>query len=201
MKVAINRCFGGFGISNEAFEKLLDRKGIAFDKVEAEEGRAFVGATYYEAGHSGEDNYYLSDYDMTQNRDDADLIAVIEEMGAQVEELTNKLNEEIERNVILNKMLSESQQVEVFNQMTEGLTATQADKLKTLAEGITYDSVEEYAEKVSTLKESYFPTSAVKAARELDLIEPGTEGKTMIAEELNGSMAKYVKALGKSLPK
>jgi hypothetical protein len=81
MKVAINRCFGGFGISNEAFEKLLDRKGIAFDKVEAEEGRAFVGATYYEAGHSGEDNYYLSDYDMTQNRDDADLIAVIEEMG------------------------------------------------------------------------------------------------------------------------
>ena len=130
-----------------------------------------------------------------------DKVSVIEEMGAQVEELTNKLNEEIERNVILNKMLSESQQVEVFNQMTEGLTATQADKLKTLAEGITYDSVEEYAEKVSTLKESYFPTSAVKAARELDLIEPGTEGKTMIAEELNGSMAKYVKALGKSLPK
>ena len=130
-----------------------------------------------------------------------DKVSVIEEMGAQVEELTNKLNEEIERNVILNKMLSESQQVEVFNQMTEGLTATQADKLKTLAEGITYDSVEEYAEKVSTLKESYFPTSAVKAARELDLIEPGTEGKTMIAEELNGPMAKYVKALGKSLPK
>lgn len=130
-----------------------------------------------------------------------DKVSVIEEMGAQVEELTDKLNEEIERNVILNKMLSESQQVEVFNQMTEGLTATQADKLKTLAEGITYDSVEEYAEKVSTLKESYFPSSAVKAPRELDLIEPGTEGKTMIAEELNGPMAKYVKALGKSLPK
>jgi AcrR family transcriptional regulator len=130
-----------------------------------------------------------------------DKVSVIEEMGAHVEELTDKLNEEIERNVILNKMLSESQQVEVFNQMTEGLTATQADKLKTLAEGITYDSVEEYAEKVSTLKESYFPSSAVKAPRELDLIEPGTEGRTMIAEELNGPMAKYVKALGKSLPK
>ena len=81
MKVAINTCFGGFGISNEAFEKLLDRKGIAFDKVDAEEGRAFVGATYYEAGHSGEDNQDLSDYEMTQNRDDPDLIAVIEEMG------------------------------------------------------------------------------------------------------------------------
>jgi hypothetical protein len=41
MKVAINRCFGGFGISDEAFEKLLDRKGIAFDKVEKES--SFLG--------------------------------------------------------------------------------------------------------------------------------------------------------------
>jgi hypothetical protein len=81
MKVAINRCFGGFGISNEAFEKLLDRKGIAFDKVPAEEGRAFVGATYYEAGYSGNDDYYLSDHSMTEDRADLDLIAVIEEMG------------------------------------------------------------------------------------------------------------------------
>lgn len=146
---------------------------------------------------SGLHNLFIENYiDIPEDK-----VSVIEEMGAQVEELTDKLNEEIERNVILNKMLSESQQVEAFNQMTEGLTATQADKLKTLAEGITYDSVEEYAEKVATLKESYFPTSAVKAARELDLIEPGTEGKTMIAEELNGPMAKYVKALGKSLPK
>jgi hypothetical protein len=83
MKVAINRCFGGFGISNEAFEKLLDRKGIAFDKVEPEEGRSFIGATYYEAGHSGNDDHYISDYDMTQNRADVDLIAVIEEMGGK----------------------------------------------------------------------------------------------------------------------
>jgi hypothetical protein len=81
MKVAINRCFGGFGISNEAFEKLLDRKGIAFDKVEPEEGRSFIGASYYEAGYSGSDDHYLSDYEMTQDRGDTDLIAVIEEMG------------------------------------------------------------------------------------------------------------------------
>jgi hypothetical protein len=80
MKVAINRCFGGFGISNQAFERLLDLKGIPFDKVEAEEGRSFVGATYYEAGHSGDDEYYLSDYDMTQDRSDPDLIFVIEQM-------------------------------------------------------------------------------------------------------------------------
>ena len=79
MKVAINTCFGGFGISNEAFEKLLDRKGIAFDKVEAEENRKFLGASYYEAGHAHDDDHYLSDYEFCSNRSDPDLIAVIEE--------------------------------------------------------------------------------------------------------------------------
>ena len=79
MKVAINRCFGGFGISDEAFEKLLERKGIAFDKVEKES--TFLGATYYQAGHAGNDEYYISNYDHCENRADPDLIAVIEEMG------------------------------------------------------------------------------------------------------------------------
>lgn len=130
-----------------------------------------------------------------------DKVSVVEELGNKVSELETKLNEEIETNVQLNKMLNESLKTEVLNQMVEGLTATQADKLKTLAEGVSYDNVEEYAQKVSTLRESYFPTSGVKAARELDSIEAGTEGKTMIAEELNGPMAQYVRALGKSLPK
>lgn len=42
MKVAINRCFGGFGISDEAFEKLLQRKGIAFEKEESEDRKSVV---------------------------------------------------------------------------------------------------------------------------------------------------------------
>jgi len=79
MKVAINRCFGGFSISNEAFEKLLDRKGIAFDKVERDS--ALVGASYFIAGHAHDETYYISDYDYYDKRNDPDLIAVIEELG------------------------------------------------------------------------------------------------------------------------
>lgn len=81
MKVAINRCFGGFGISDKAFEKLLDRKGIAFEKVEPKEKSLLNSTTYYAAGHVGDDEFYLSEYDMTSDRSDPDLIAVIEEMG------------------------------------------------------------------------------------------------------------------------
>ena len=78
-KVAINRCFGGFGLSDEAFEKLLARKGIAFEKVTGES--SFLGDSYYKAGHVGDKEHYLSEYSFCEDRADPDLIAVIEEMG------------------------------------------------------------------------------------------------------------------------
>lgn len=128
-----------------------------------------------------------------------DKISIVEELGSKVEELESKLNEEIERNVELTKILSESTKDAVMNSMVEGLTATQAEKLKSLAENIDFVDADSYATKIQTLRESYFPSS-VKPQTELDKIEAGTEGQTMIAEELNNPMSKYVRALGKSLP-
>ena len=81
MKVVINRCYGGFGLSDEAFEKLLHRKGISFEKKKSD--RPFIGMAYYKAGHAGDDEYYLSEYAYSSDRADPDLIAVIEEMGTE----------------------------------------------------------------------------------------------------------------------
>lgn len=128
-----------------------------------------------------------------------DKISVVEELGSKVEELESKLNEEIERNVELTKVLSESKKTEIMHSMVEGLTATQAEKLKSLAENVDFVDSESYSTKIQTLRESYFPSS-VKPQTELDKIEPGTEGQTMIAEDVNNPMSKYVRALGKSLP-
>jgi hypothetical protein len=81
MKVAINRCFGGFGLSDAAFEKLLERKGIEFEV--ATNGRhSGLLSHYYRKGMVGKEDAYLSYYDFTRDRADTDLIAVIEEMGA-----------------------------------------------------------------------------------------------------------------------
>lgn len=129
-----------------------------------------------------------------------DKINVLEEMGNQVEQLTDKLNEEIERNVALNKMLNESKTNEVLTFACEGLTDTQANKLKTLAEGIEYSDANEYAQKLNILKENYFSTS-VKSGNVLDSVESVSDGRSMIAEELSGPMAKYVQTLGRTLPK
>ena len=83
MKVAINRCFGGFGISNEAFEKLLERKGIEFQKVPAKFKFRDDEFDYYKAGVEPCDDTYISAYDYYQDRSDPDLIAVIEEIKDQ----------------------------------------------------------------------------------------------------------------------
>ncbi len=77
MKIAINIDFGGFGLSDKAFESLLEKKGIQFEKAEA----VFGCSNYYVKGHSGEDNYFISQYDYYTPRNDPDLIAVIEEFG------------------------------------------------------------------------------------------------------------------------
>jgi hypothetical protein len=127
-------------------------------------------------------------------------VSVVEEMGNKVAELEEKLNEEIERSIALSKMLNESQSNEILLNACDGLTDTQAEKLKSLAEGIEYSDTDEYAQKVSILKENYFSTS-VKSDNVLDAAESSTDGRGMISEELNGPMAAYVRSLGKTAPR
>lgn len=80
-KVVINRCFGGFGLSNEAFELLLKKKGIEFDRRESRVSFGQERYEYYRKGYLGNDEYYLSDYDFYDDRSDSALIQVVEELG------------------------------------------------------------------------------------------------------------------------
>ena len=127
-----------------------------------------------------------------------DRVNVVEEMGSTVANLEQKLNEEIERNVQLTRFLNESKQNEILSDAAYGLTDTQAEKLKSLSEGIDFTSVNEYAQKINILKESYF-SSSVNSDNALDRTESYGDGKSMISEELNGPMAAYVKTLGRTV--
>jgi hypothetical protein len=79
MKIAINRDFGGFSLSDQAFEALLTRKNIAFDVVANKS--SFIGNDYYLAGRPHTNETYISDYEVYSQRNDPDLIAVIEQLG------------------------------------------------------------------------------------------------------------------------
>lgn len=126
-------------------------------------------------------------------------VQVVEELSSTVEDLEAKLNEEIQRNVELTSMLAESRKVELAAQVCEGLTDTQTQKLLALVENVEYTDDETFVNKISTLRENYFPV-AVKADAVLDRVE-SSDPQTITEENLQGPMAKYVKALGKSLPK
>lgn len=123
-----------------------------------------------------------------------DKVHVVEELGYKVTELESKLNEEIDRNVQLSKNLNESARFEILVDICEGLTNTQAEKLKSLSEGIEFRNPEDFGQKISILKESYF-TNNVNTENVLDS-DSVEEGK-MISEEVTGRMAVYSRALGR----
>lgn len=128
-----------------------------------------------------------------------DKISVVEEMGSKVAELETKLNEEIERNVTLKKQINESRQTEIVTALCDGLTSTQAEKLKRLSEGVEYTSEEHFANKIQTLKENYFHNN-VTTNNVLDGVDAAQEDGKVLTEELTGPMAAYVRTLGKKLP-
>ena len=90
-------------------------------------------------------------------------VDVVEELTTKVEELQNEINEQIKVSVELSKELNEHKKIEAIHAVCEGLTQTQVEKMKALAESVEFTTDEEFADKLVTLRTSYF-TESVKAA-------------------------------------
>lgn len=97
-------------------------------------------------------------------------VDLVDELAGKVEELEDKLNEEIERGISFAKALVESRKNEVTREVCDGLTTTQVEKMKTLAESVQFSTEDEYKSKVETIRENYFP-SGMKIATEEHLHE------------------------------
>jgi hypothetical protein len=90
-------------------------------------------------------------------------VDVVEELTAKVEELEESLNEQINTAVSMKKELNEHKKFEAIYTACEGLTQTQVEKMKSLAEGVEFTTEEEFVTKLEVIKESYFKNS-VKTA-------------------------------------
>jgi hypothetical protein len=91
---------------------------------------------------------------------------VVESMVDKLDEMEEKLNEQIRNNIALNKRLAESVTDVIFSEVTEGLALSQKDKLASLAENVEFDGEVNYREKLVTLRESYFPTRTTGTQRD-----------------------------------
>ena len=126
---------------------------------------------------------------------------VLNSMVDKLDEMENKLNEQIDRNVALNRRLAESNADGVFAAVAEGLADTQKEKLATLAENVEFESDTDYREKLETLKESYFPSksSAPKSTSENLSEEVSTD--EVASEEVAPRMQAYLDILSRAAKK
>ena len=116
---------------------------------------------------------------------------VLQSMVEKLDDMETKLNEQIEKNVGLNKRLAESVADGILESVSEGLAATQKEKLASLAESVEFDSEAQYRDKLETLKESYFPTKSSSTVKSESLSE-GVDSSEAVA---SGTMAHYLKTL------
>ena len=90
-------------------------------------------------------------------------VDVVEELSAKVDELEEQYNAQVRTSIELKKELNEHKKIEAVHTVCEGLTQTQVEKMKSLAESIEYTTETEFSSKLETLKDSYFQ-STVKVA-------------------------------------
>ena len=118
---------------------------------------------------------------------------VLESMVEKLDDMETKLNEQIEKNIGLNRRLAESTADTVLSVVSEGLAETQKEKLASLAESVEFESEEEYREKLETLKESYFskaPSAKSEAPQTISESVDSTPAPT------STGMEQYMRALG-----
>jgi len=121
---------------------------------------------------------------------------VVHNMVDKLDDMETKLNEQIEKNVSLNKRLAESVADGILDQVSDGLAQTQKEKLASLAESVEFESEEEYREKLETLKESYFAPKKQSSSVKTETL---SEGVSNDHQQYSGSMSAYVRALGSTV--
>ena len=117
---------------------------------------------------------------------------VLSTMVEKLDEMENKLNEQIERNIALNQRLAESVADVIFSEVCEGLALSQKDKLASLAENVEFDSEDNYREKLVTLRKSYFPENA---GTQRDNSENISEDTEVVAQQQTPLMESYLQTL------
>ena len=122
---------------------------------------------------------------------------VLEAQSDKISELESKLNEAIEQSVQLKKNNAGLVKEQVVSEVSSDLADTEIEKFKSLIEDVDYSDEESYREKLSTLKESYFPNvdSTSLVTETIDDVETGTAQDV----DTSSSMAAYMTAIGRTV--
>ena len=122
---------------------------------------------------------------------------VLEDQASKIEDLEKKLNEEIEKNVELNKNNGELKREDIAKAVAADLTDVEKEKFNKLAEEVEYSNEEDFTSKVKTIKESYFGKKDEAKSNDIDDVAV-SDGSVVEPADLTNSMAAYSAAISKT---
>ena len=120
---------------------------------------------------------------------------VLEDQANKIEELEKKLNEQVDKNVEQNKAMGELKRQDIIDEASKDLADTAKEKFNKLTEEVEYSNEEDFKNKVSTIKESYFGKKVETSGNEIDDVAAGESSQP---EDLSNAMAAYTAAISKT---
>ena len=120
---------------------------------------------------------------------------VLEDQASKIEDLEKKLNEQIEKNVELNKHNGELTRQDIIDEASSDLTDTAKEKFSKLVEEVEYSNESDFTAKVETIKSSYFGKKT-ESSNDVDNVAVG-DGLTEQVD-LSNAMAAYTAAISKT---
>ena len=120
------------------------------------------------------------------------------ELEVALEESKVKYNELVEEMMAIKEAKKEADLEVAFKNVSEELTDTQAEKLRVLSEGISFESTEDYSKKLEAIKDNYFVESApapVAEEESNDLLQEETAENAQPV--LDPSIASYAESLNR----
>jgi len=120
---------------------------------------------------------------------------VLEAQSEKISELEGKINEMMEASITLKSNNAELVKEQVMSEVSSDLAETEIEKFKSLIEDVDYSNEASYREKLSTLKESYFPKSVTVVTETIDDVQTGQAQDV----DSSGSMAAYMSAIGRTV--
>jgi hypothetical protein len=128
-----------------------------------------------------------------------DKIDVLDDMAAKVDDSTAKLNEAIQANIELKASLDAVMRDRIVETASRDLTATDAEKLAKLLEGVEYDNEKLFEEKVKVVKENYFAKGSPNSPEKM--LEESVQNGGDSTKEVPAHMQRYVQAISRSVKK
>ncbi len=123
-------------------------------------------------------------------------VDIVENLFDKVEDLEGQLNQSVQENIKVKNELNEYRKDKILEEVCEDLADTQSEKMKTLAEGVSYeDDSENFEEKVKTIKENYFPNQQ-KQDENVEQVD-ASDGEEVSEPKMTNIMEAYSKAIAR----